>query len=67
MTGTATMTCGACGRTTAWNPWGACTWTCFDRSRPTEDEQQAMIDSAPEALAYYLGLGPGRPVDGCGQ
>ncbi|MFJ9461468.1 hypothetical protein ACIRST_41160 [Kitasatospora sp. NPDC101447] len=63
MARTATMTCQACGRTTAWNPWGACSIQCYDRPRPTAEEQQDMIDSAPEALAYYLGIGPGRPVD----
>ncbi|MFD8781260.1 hypothetical protein [Kitasatospora sp. NPDC059599] len=63
MTGTAAMTCDACGRTTTWNPWRACSLPCFDRPRPTAEEQQDMIDAAPEALAYFLAMAPGTHVD----
>ncbi|MFF4384576.1 hypothetical protein [Kitasatospora sp. NPDC001547] len=42
---------------------GACSIDCFDRDRGTAEEQQEMIDRVPEALAYFLGLGPGARTD----
>lgn len=45
------MTCGECGRQTAWNPVGYCSFSCFD-ARPRDP------DSAPLALAFFFGLGP---------
>ncbi|MFD5616673.1 hypothetical protein [Kitasatospora sp. NPDC127060] len=59
----ATMVCPVCGRTAPWNPWLACSLPCFDRDRPTAEEQQAVAEQAPEAFAYFLGLAPGTPAD----
>ncbi|MFE5586168.1 hypothetical protein [Kitasatospora sp. NPDC056531] len=63
MARTATMTCDACGRTAPWNPWGACSISCFDRPRPTSEEQRDMVDAAPEALAWFPGISPGVCAD----
>lgn len=51
------MICDACGEPCPWNPFATCSWSCFDtRER----------DGAPEAFAYFMGLGPGDRVDGEG-
>ncbi|MFJ7280754.1 hypothetical protein [Kitasatospora sp. NPDC098663] len=62
----ATMVCEGCGRTAPWNPWLTCSLTCFDRDRPSAEEQQAAAEDAPDAVAYFLGIGPGTPVDDSG-
>ncbi|MFD7989362.1 hypothetical protein ACFV4M_39140 [Kitasatospora indigofera] len=45
------MSCAECGRQSAWNPVGYCSWACFD-SRPRDPE------AAPLALAYFFDLAP---------
>lgn len=66
----AASNCAECGTACEWNPTGFCSWDCFD---------MAPRDGAPEAFAYFMGLGPGKRVDeaqetaahegpaGCGQ
>jgi len=49
-----TMACSVCGAVVPWNPFTTCSWACFD----TETR-----DGAPEALAYFMGLGaPEGPI-----
>lgn len=50
----AMMLCLECGRSCEWNPVGYCSWDCFDA------EQR---EGAPEAFAYFFGLGVPEPVD----
>jgi hypothetical protein len=57
------MMCPGCRRVVPWNPFGACSWECFDRPRDTAEEEAAMHAAAPEAFAFFLGLGPGERVD----
>jgi hypothetical protein len=48
------MICDACRQPCPWNPFGTCSWACFDtRGR----------NAAPEAFAYFMGIGPGDRVD----
>ena len=45
------MLCDACHKPCPWSPFTTCSWACFDtRER----------DGAPEALAYFLGIGAGE-------
>lgn len=57
-----TMTCGFCGEPCPWNPWGRCSWECYDQDRDDPGEHAAMVEAAPEAFAFFLGLGPGKRV-----
>lgn len=58
------MICGCCGETTDWNPFGFCSWGCYDEPRATPQEAAAALEAAPEALAFFMGIGPGERVDG---
>jgi hypothetical protein len=61
---TNTMHCPGCGKKRAWNPFGRCSWECFDQDRDDPAEHAAMLEVAPEALAFFWGLGPGERLDG---
>jgi hypothetical protein len=56
------MTCDGCGQTVPWTPYGSCSWPCYDRPRESEAEEQAMHAAAPDALAFFMQLAPGRRV-----
>lgn len=58
------MTCDGCGLTVPWTPYGSCSWPCYDRPRKNPDEEQATPAAAPDAFAFFMGLSPGRPVEG---
>ncbi len=58
-----TMVCEGCGQVVAWNPFGACSWDCFDRPRSSEAGRAAMVAAAPEAFAYFLGIAPGTRIE----
>lgn len=58
------MICGFCGATCPWNPFDRCSWDCYDQPRDDPAEHETMIEAAPEAFAFFLGLGPGERVDG---
>lgn len=49
------MACDACRQPCPWNPFACCSWACFDtRER----------EGAPEAFAYFMGIGPGERTNG---
>ncbi|BFP50051.1 hypothetical protein KCMC57_64190 (plasmid) [Kitasatospora sp. CMC57] len=56
--------CECCGQPCPWTPFGACcSWDCFDRDRSSVEEQQAMVEAAPEAFAFFMGLPPGERIE----
>jgi hypothetical protein len=57
------MHCAGCGMVRPWTPFGRCSWECYDLDRDTQEEQVAMIEEAPEAFAFFMGLAPGERAD----
>lgn len=60
--GHAGMICDGCKQPCTWNPWGRCSWSCFDVDRETPEEHAAMQEAAPEAFAFFMGIGPGTRI-----
>lgn len=58
------MVCDGCGEACPWNPWARCSWGCYDEDRDDPSEHAAMLEAAPEAFAFFLGLAPGERIDG---
>lgn len=57
------MVCGHCGQVVPWNLYGRCSWECYDQPRADPAEHEAMIEAAPEAFAFFMGIGPGERID----
>ncbi|MEY9848910.1 hypothetical protein ABH940_006014 [Streptacidiphilus sp. BW17] len=50
------MVCEGCGEVTPWTPYGRCSWECYNLPRATPEEQQAALEAAPRAQAYFQAL-----------
>ncbi|MEZ0069792.1 hypothetical protein ABIA32_005839 [Streptacidiphilus sp. MAP12-20] len=61
--GVGIMVCAGCGQVTPWTPWDRCSQECFDMPRATPQEQQAAIEAAPAAYAYFMSHAPGEEID----